>query len=180
VKHLICDISEPTDGASSGFYMPVLAPNSAFVADGETSADLLTGVVLHEIVHYITHEMQHTWGDSITAIIKKMKKKSALDLLFKNAFTYAATDQPEELIARTAEFISCKSNNLEVLRKQAPDLLNYYKTSFLKAVTLYQVSLEKKAFKGWSPATFQPKPVNISLGIEEKKESVANKRRRLV
>lgn len=145
------------DKNNHGMYWATPATKHAIYAGGMRDSNEAIGTVIHEICHFAIEEMKFNIDKpKLRKILNVMKRKEDLDPLFKAIFGYSADAQPEELIVRTAQFITLNRNGLEILEKNEPELLTYFRDIFIESTIKHVEYLQRKAFRGWSPQVFKP------------------------
>jgi len=139
-------------------------PNKIFVAGLEDKQSFPKGTLIHELTHYIAKEVYEndylpykvdddTNKAKFSRISQDMERRRATLLpVFKNVFSlYPVSQYHIELIVRVAEFIVENEAGVETLKREEPQLFDYYQNVFLPDVKQHAEKLHKRALHGWSP-----------------------------
>jgi len=152
--------------------------------DGNRKILDVTGTLLHEITHFIAHEVfrnhckpyarnDQAHQSAFTKISNILEKRyQTLPLVIQKAFGsgYTRNQIHEELIVRVVQaYYTLGSDRVE---ESVPELWNYYKNVFLPAVEKHVTKLKNRMLSDWSPELFKSVK-NHRFHFECKSESLS-------
>jgi hypothetical protein len=138
-----------------------LLDTADYVNDGEFSStdlsiiitggfeDCTTGTIIHELTHCIDHNLTNTntyfsehnptLKNALEALrVRYNQNPQAIDKIFTDIFKLYPDDrQPEEMLVRGFELMARQKNGLDIIRQQAPELLEFYDREFLPLCKSY-------------------------------------------
>lgn len=153
---------------SYGVYLP--KTNIIYYGAQRNKVDEVRATMIHELTHFIAYEVfkndckpfsnQSPEQATLEAIKNDLRsRKVSLDPILALAFNkdYEVAQQSDaELIVRVPQMLAEYGVivGLQKLQQQAPNLLNYYKNTFLSAVKAHCDKLEKRALRAWPKDLF--------------------------
>ena len=156
-----------TDGQYGGDAYGLYAYGNTLFLGGARAGQETRGTLVHELTHFITHELfkntckpyhEHSKEEQdFTAIVLDLHaRKARLDSIMQHVFdsSYQKTQWHSEVIVRVPQILVSYPDGLRRLERRMPALLAYYKNVFLVAVRERIQALEERALSGWDKALF--------------------------